>query len=110
MNDGRLENGQDYIHYHVGYGATVPGARGMTVDADNFLYTSTAMGIQVSEQLGKINFIISKPAEGGIDVKLGGAEMSTLYVNCDGKLFARKIKQKGILSWLPPVKPPRPGL
>ena len=90
MNDGRLENGQDYIHYQIGYGETVPGARGMTIDAENLLYTVTTVGIQVSDQLGRINFIIDKPLAGGVDVKFGGGQMDALYMSCDGKLFVRK--------------------
>jgi sugar lactone lactonase YvrE len=108
--DGNLDFGQDYIHYHLPYGAASPGTAGMTVDAENLLYSATAMGIQVSDQLGRVNFIFSNPAEGASDAKLGGADFSTLYVTGKGKLFARKIKAKGVLSCLPPVKPPKAGM
>jgi hypothetical protein len=82
----------------------------MTVDAENLLYTATAMGVQVSGQLGRVNFIFSKPAEGAMDVKLGGPGLSTLYVVCDGRLFTRKITAIGTLSSHPPVKPPKPHM
>ena len=108
--DGILDFGQDYIHYHLPYGAETPGTAGMTVDADNLLYSVTARGIQVSDQLGRVNFIFSKVDEGAVDVKLGGSDFSTLYASSNGKLFARKIKAKGVLSCLPPVKPPKAGM
>jgi hypothetical protein len=68
------------------------------------------MGIQVSDQLGRVNFIFSQPARDAIDVKLGGPEFNRLYANFGGKLFVRKVSSKGVLPWLAPVKPPRPGL
>jgi gluconolactonase len=108
--DGHLDFPQEYIHYHIPYGKAFPDATGMTVDAGNLLYTSTAIGIQVSDQLGRINFIFSKPEDHTVDVKLGGSDFDTLYVSSNGKLYHRKINAKGILSWLPAVKPPRPGL
>lgn len=109
-DDGGLDFGQAYIHYHIPYGETTAGATGMAVDAENLLYSATTMGIQVSDQLGRVNFIFSKPADGIGDVTLGGMDFDTLYTSCNGKLFSRKINAKGILSWLSPVKPPKPGL
>jgi sugar lactone lactonase YvrE len=108
--DGGVAFGQDYIHYHVAYGESLPGTQGMTADSDNLLYSATTMGIQVSDQLGRINFIFSNPAEGTADVKLGGTGFSTLYTICSGKLFGRKVNAKGVHPALPPVKPPKPGL
>ncbi len=110
LESGTLDFGQSYIHYHVPYGETTPGASGMTVDSDNLLYTATTMGVQVSDQLGRVNFIFSKPTEGINDVKIGGAGLNTIYISCNGKLFSRKINAKGVQSWLPAVKPPKPGL
>ena len=110
MDDGSLEFGQEYIHYHIPYGMTGAGVGGMTIDAENLLYSATPLGIQVSDQLGRVNFIFSKPAEEALDVKLGGVDFDTLYVSCQGKLFSRRIKTKGVLSWQSPVKPPKPGL
>ena len=108
--DGHLDHGQEYVHFHISYGEAYPDSQGMAVDADNLLYTTTTSGVQVSDQLGRVNFIFSKPAEGTIDVKIGGADFNTLYVSCQGRLFSRKINAKGILSWLPAMKPPKPGL
>ncbi len=109
-DDGALDFGQEYIHFHIPYGSAFPGAGGMTVDSDNLLYTSTAMGVQVSDQLGRVNFIFSKPIEGAGDVKIGGPKFDRLYCSINGKLFSRKIKARGVLSVVPPVKPPRPGM
>jgi gluconolactonase len=110
MEEGALQFGQEYTHYQQAYGTENPNVLGMTLDAQNVLYSSTNLGIQVADQLGRINFIFTKPAENATDVKLGGSDFNILYASCDGKLFKRKINAKGVLSWLPAVKPPKPGL
>ncbi|CAN5390585.1 SMP-30/gluconolactonase/LRE family protein [soil metagenome] len=108
--DGSLTEGQEYIHYHIPYGVAIPKVRGMTVDSENLLYTATGKGIQISDQLGRVNFIITSPASGMDDVKFGGTDFATLYVSCHGKLYSRKTTSKGILSSQAAVKPPKPGL
>lgn len=110
QESGSLDFGQAYVHYHIPYGEATPGVSGMCVDSDNLLYSATKMGVQVSDQLGRVNFIFSQPATGATDVKLGGKTMSTLCAIYDGKLYSRKISAKATLSCLPPVKPPKPGL
>jgi gluconolactonase len=110
MADGGLDFGQAYIHYHIPYGKTTGSTGGLTVDSENLLYSATDLGVQVSDQLGRVNFIFSQPAKITTDVKLGGVELNTLYSSSSGRIFKRKIKAKGVLSWLPPVKPPQPGL
>jgi len=108
--DGHLSNEQPYIHYHVPYGELTPGIKGMIVDSQNLLYSVTTMGIQVSDQLGRVNFIFSKPCDDIVDVKLAGPDLNHLYMSCNGRLFVRKVNAKGVLSSLAPVKPPKPGL
>ncbi|MEO5976623.1 MAG: alpha/beta hydrolase-fold protein [Chryseolinea sp.] len=108
--DGSLEFGQEYIHYHIPYGKAVPGLAGMTVDSQNLLYTATSMGIQVADQLGRINFIFSKNSTKIDDVKIGGQDFDKLFVAGDGKLFMRKITAKGLTPFGEAVKPPKPGL
>ena len=110
MEDGALTYGQEYIHYHIPHGKTMPGTTGMATDTANLLYSATALGIQISDQLGRINFIISKPADNITDLVIAGSDFNILYVTCNGRLFRRKINTKGIVSWLPAVKPPKPRL
>lgn len=110
MEDGTLQFGQEYTHYQQAYGTANPNVSGMTLDTQNVLYTCTNLGIQVSDQLGRINFIFTKPANDAIDVKLGGPDFNILYASCGGKLFKRRVNAKGVLSSLAPVKPPKPGL
>ena len=110
MADGNLDNGQEYVHYHIPYGSSSPGVVRMIVDRENILYTSTGMGIQASDQLGRVNFIFSSPASGVTDIALGGADFNKLYALANGRLFSRKINAKGISPGLTPIKPPKPGL
>jgi len=108
--DGGLSQAQPYIHYHVPYGEVTPGIKGMTVDSQNLLYSVTAMGIQVSDQLGRVHFIFSKPAHDIRDIKLAGPDLNLLFVSSNGRLFYRKINTKGVLASASPVKPQKPGL
>jgi predicted esterase len=108
--DGSLESGQEYTHYHTPYGKALPGLGGMTVDSQNLTYTATSMGVQVADQLGRINFIFTKNAGNVKDVKIGGPDFDKLFVVGDGKLFMRKIAAKGLTSFGAAVKPPKPGL
>jgi gluconolactonase len=108
--DGSLSQAQPYIHYHVPYGEVTPGIKGMIVDSQNLLYSASTMGVQVSDQLGRVNFIFSKPADEIVDVKIAGADLNLLFVVCEGRLFYRKINTKGVFSPGSPVKPQKPGL
>jgi gluconolactonase len=110
-DDGSLDFRQEYQHFHVPYGLMTPRVMGMTGDAENHLYVATAMGIQVVDQLGRVNFIFSRPAiADSYDVKIGGDEFATMYITCEGKLYSRKIKAKGVLGWGEPATPPKPHL
>lgn len=105
--DGSIQDGQPYIHYHIPYGRTTPDVRGLDVDADNVLYSATTLGVQVSDQLGRVNFIFSKPTHSIDDVKLAGDQ---LYVAGDGRLFVRKVNAKGTRSFTDAVRPPKPQM
>ena len=43
-------------------------------------------------------------------VKFGGANLDELYVTNGDKVFKRKVKTKGVVSWRAPVKPAPPRL
>ena len=109
-HNGTLDYGQEYIHYHLPYGETTPRVSGLVTDTANLLYSATGLGIQMSDQLGRVNLIISKPAQVVTDLKIGGDDLNILYAICSSKLFRRKLNTKAALSWLPAVKPSRPRL
>ncbi|HTF21826.1 MAG TPA: alpha/beta hydrolase-fold protein [Chryseolinea sp.] len=105
--DGSIQDGQAYVHYHTNFGQTMPGIRGMDVDANNVLFSATDLGVQVSDQLGRVNFIFSKVTPRIDDVKLVA---DRLYISGDSRLFVRKINDKGLLSFDGPATPPKPQL
>ena len=87
------------------------GADGLTMDQEGRLYVATRMGIQVMDQLGRCNFILSKPQSSWLaNVAFGGPEMNVLYVTAADKVYSRKLNTKGVLPWQAPVTPPKPGL
>lgn len=108
--EGHPIYGQTYIHYHIPYGQPTADTRGITIDADNRTYTATSMGIQVADQLGRINYIFSKPGKQHTDVRIGGPDMDILYLICDGQVYSRKINTKGLTPWKGAVKPPQPRM
>lgn len=109
--DGSLAHKQPFFHLHVPEGAMESAADGMTVDAEGRLYVTTAMGLQVCDQTGWVNGIIAKPQRAWLaNVVFGGPDLSDVFVTCGDKVFRRRVKTKGVLSFKPPVKPAPPRL
>lgn len=111
--EGALQHGQPYFKLHpwdVTGGGEVVAAGGMCVDVEGRLYVATAIGIQVFDQAGRVNFIIPTPGN-TTDVCFAGPELSELHVVCDGKVYRRATKTKGVHSGEnAPIKPAAPRL
>ena len=83
----------------------------MAVDTEGRMYVTTAMGVQVMDQLGRVNLILNKPKDAWLsNVIFGGPKRDVLYVTCGDSVFKRRIKATGVDPWKDPVKPPKPGL
>lgn len=109
--DGSLAHKQKYFYVHMPDAATRSSADGMAADTNGSVYIATALGVQVFDQIGKCHAIIPAPARGPLSsVKFGGPNLDELYVTNAGKVFKRKVKTKGVVSWRAPIKPPPPRL
>ena len=110
--DGSLAHKQRYFYLHMPDAATRSSADGMTGDANGNVYIATALGVQVFDQIGKCHAIIPGPVRSlsMSSVKFGGANMDEMYVTTGDKVFKRKTKAKGVVSWRAPIKPTAPRL
>jgi sugar lactone lactonase YvrE len=108
---GSLAHREPFFQLHVQEGALRTNADGMTVDAEGRLYVATALGTQVLDQVGRVIAILEKPQPGPLsNLAFGGPDLDELYATCGDKVFKRKMRTKGVLSWRDPVKPPVPRL
>ena len=109
--DGLLEYRQPLGYLHAPPGEGNAGASAMAVDIEGRLFVATKLGVQVLDQLGRTNLILSKPTSALINgVAFGGMEFDTLFVTCGERVYRRKLKVRGAQSYLAPVVPPKPGL
>ena len=109
--DGSLAHKQRYFYVHLPDAATRSSADGMAVDADGRVYIATGLGVQVFDQIGKCHAILPAPNRAALsNVEFAGANFDELYVTNGDKVFKRKTKVKGALSWRPPIKPAPPRL
>ena len=108
--DGSLAHKQQYYHLHVPDTADDSGADGMRVDRDGRLYVATRMGIQICDQVGRVNCIIPTPNGRIANLCFGGENFDTIFAACGDKVFKRKLKVKGAHAWDSPNKPAPPRL
>lgn len=107
---GDLDAGQAYLHYHIPYGQATPQATAICVDQNNFSYTATNMGIQIADQLGRIQFIMQTPSKRNQALAFGGAALDQLYLVSDGMLYRRKVNRVGTQSASKAHKPAKPRM
>lgn len=110
--DGSLAHREPFFQLHAeAGGARRASANGMTMDTEGRLYVATALGAQVLDQVGRVVAILENPQPGPLsNLVFGGPALDELYATSGDKVFKRKMRTKGVLSWREPVKPPVPRL
>ena len=110
--DGTLKHKQKYGWLHVRDSDDNAWSDGLKCDRDGRVYVTSLSGIQVLDQLGRVNAIIPTPKTKGqvSNLCFGGADFDIMYVSVHDKVFRRKVKVKGANNWDRPFKPVAPRL
>jgi sugar lactone lactonase YvrE/enterochelin esterase-like enzyme len=108
--DGTLADKQKYYWLHERDVDDDSGADGMRVDRDGRLYVSTRMGIQVCDQTGRVQCILTTPNGRVSNLTFGGENFDILYATCGDKIYKRRLHVTGANAWDTPNKPAPPRL
>lgn len=110
--DGTLAYKQRFGWLHVLDTEENAWSDGLKCDTAGRVYVTTKLGIQVLDQLGRVNAILPVPPSNGqaSNVCFGGKDFNILYVSCGDKVYRRKLKTRGANSFDSPVKPVNPRL
>ena len=110
--DGTLAYKQRYGWLHVPDIEENAWSDGLKCDTAGRIYVATRMGIQVLDQLGRVNAILPVPPSNGqsSNVCFGGRDFNILYVSCGDKVYRRKLKTRGVNLFEAPAKPGNPRL
>ncbi len=117
--DGTLTDGQPFFDLTTAYHQNGTHVAALVCDTQGWLYAATPAGIQICDQAGRVNGILALPPPFSDTARItwggeplvtgmawGGPNHDTLYLACDGKLYRRKLRAKGVLPFDTPVKPP----
>lgn len=108
--DGTLAHRQEYGWLHV-TDHLKSSADGMAVDTEGRTYVTTALGVQVLDQPGRVHLIIRKPQDAWLsNVVFAGPKRDLLYATCGDKVYRRRLLATGVDPWEKPVQPPKPRL
>ena len=108
--DGKLINKQKFGWLHSKDVDGNAWADGIKCDKDGKIYVATNLGIQILDQLGRVNAIIPMPTGGAANLCFGGKDFDTMYVACSGKVFKRKFNTRGVNTFENLFKPKPSGL
>ncbi len=110
--DGTLSYKQRYGWLHVPDTEENAWGDGLKCDTAGRVYVATRIGIQVLDQLGRVNAIIPIPPSNNQTSNLcfGGANFDVLYVSAGDKVFRRRLKTRGANSFEKPIRPMNPKL
>jgi gluconolactonase len=111
LADGTLTNKQRFGWLHVPDNSNNAWPDGIKCDRDGRVYVATNSGIQVLDQLGRVNTIIPlPPGPNPSNLCFGGPNFDIMYVTCSDKVYKRKVKIRGANAFEKPNKPNAPKL
>lgn len=108
--DGTLTNKQRYGWLHETDLEGNAWSDGLKCDREGRVYVTSRLGIQVLDQMGRVNAIIPVPEGQSSNLCFGGADFDTMYVSCEGKVYRRKLKVHGANTFDKPFKPTPPRM
>jgi len=110
--DGTLGYKQRYGWLHVPDTDENAWPDGLKCDTAGRVYVASRLGIQVMDQLGRVNAIIPVPPSNSqaSNVCFGGAGYNIIYVTCGDKVYRRKLKTRGVSTFAELVMPVNPRL
>jgi sugar lactone lactonase YvrE len=108
--DGMLSYKQRYGWLHVPDRQENAWSDGLKCDTAGRVYVTSNIGIQVLDQLGRVNAIVPLPAGQASNLCFGGAGFNAMYVSANDKVYRRKFKTRGANTFEAPVKPVAPRL
>lgn len=85
-------------------------ASGIVCDREGRIYVTTNLGVQILDQTGRVNAILTLPKGRATKITFGGSNFDVLYVKVNGKSYARRLKTRGISVGEAPNKPDAPRL
>ena len=108
--DGRLSSKQHYGWLHVRDGDDNAWPDGLRCDTAGRVYVTTKMGLQIFDQLGRVNAIIPIPAGQPSNLCFAGNHFDTMYLTAGNRVYRRKFKTRGANNFDDPIKPSTPRL
>ncbi|HRE82451.1 MAG TPA: SMP-30/gluconolactonase/LRE family protein [Opitutaceae bacterium] len=108
--DGTLAHEQRYGWLHVLDTEAAGGIKGVCCDREGRVYVGTQMGIQICDQAGRVNAILPIPDRRATQLTFGGESFDSIYAVGADKVYRRKVRAQGVLSFAAPVKPAPPRL
>jgi sugar lactone lactonase YvrE len=110
--DGTLANKQRYGWLQVLDTEENAWSDGLKPDTAGRIFVCTKLGIQILDQLGRVNAIMTTPPSNNqtSNCYFGGPDFNILYVTAGDKVFRRRLKTKGVNFFEGPRKPAAPRL
>jgi hypothetical protein len=108
---GGLTDKQQFYWLHMTDIPNDSGAEDLALDTHGNLYVATRMGIQISDQNGRVRAILPLPTPCGPARSLcfGGRQFDVLYVTDGKQVFKRRLNAHGYQQWAPPIPVPSQG-
>jgi gluconolactonase len=108
--DGTLRNKQPYGWLHSPDDQDNAWPDGLRCDTAGRIYVSSRLGIQILDQLGRVNAILPSPHGQISNCCFGGVHFDTLYISCGDRVYRRKLNVRGANPFEDPLKPAKPRL
>ncbi len=111
--DGTLTYKQHYGWLHEPDSQENAWSDGLRCDTAGRVYITSTLGIQITDQLGRVNAILPLPPSPNFrtsNVCFGGKDFNILYVSMGDKVYRRKLNTRGANTFELPIKPANPRL
>lgn len=110
MPNGTLAYKQRYGWLHYPDAEQNAWSDGLKCDTAGRVYVTSRLGIQVLDQLGRVNAILPLPAGQPSNCCFGGPNFDILYVSAGSRVYRRKLKAQGVNTFSNIIKPKKPNM